>query len=183
MFDADIFTDKTIQIYPIINSDANEVAKELERIFQSLEIPSKSGRGVGIAFTPIARLNAVLVISSIPGILDRVEQWIKELDRAPTEESRMNVYVYYVQNSKAKDLADILKQAYAKGKDVKVTTEEPKPPTPAPARDTRTTCPTTSTPAPASEGGSAGRRGRSTSLSMKRTMHWSFAHSTGTISP
>jgi general secretion pathway protein D len=161
MFDADIFTDKTIQIYPIINSDANEVAKELERIFQSLEIPSKSGRGVGIAFTPIARLNAVLVISSIPGILDRVEQWIKELDRAPTEESRVNVYVYYVQNSKAKDLADILKQAYAKGKDVKVTTEEPKPPTPAPTltpTTPRTTRPTTpATPAkpaapPAKEG-------------------------------
>ncbi|MBP1708560.1 MAG: gspD2 [Deltaproteobacteria bacterium] len=161
MFDADIFTDKTIQIYPIINSDANEVAKELERIFQSLEIPSKSGRGVGIAFTPIARLNAVLVISSIPGILDRVEQWIKELDRPPTEESRVNVYVYYVQNSKAKDLADILKQSYAKGKDLKVTTEEPKPPTPAPTptpTTPRTTRPTTpATPAkpaapPAKEG-------------------------------
>ena len=161
MFDADIFTDKTIQIYPIVNSDANDVAKELERIFTSLEIPSKSGRGVGIAFTPIPRLNAVLVISSIPGILDRVDQWIKELDRAPTEESRVNVYVYYVQNSKAKDLADILKQAYAKGKDVKITPEEPKPPTPAPTptpTTPRTTRPTTpATPAkpaapPAKEG-------------------------------
>jgi general secretion pathway protein D len=159
MFDIDIFTDKTIQIYSIVNSDANDVAKELERIFTSLEIPSKSGRGVGIAFTPIPRLNAVLVISSIPGILDRVDQWIKELDRAPTEESRVNVYVYYVQNSKAKDLADILKQAYAKGKDLKVTTEEPKPPTPAPTptpttpRTTpaRPTTPATPAAAPAKE--------------------------------
>ena len=157
MFDIDIFTDKTIQIYSIVNSDANDVAKELERIFTSLEIPSKSGRGVGIAFTPIPRLNAVLVISSIPGILDRVDQWIKELDRAPTEESRVNVYVYYVQNSKAKDLADILKQAYAKGKDLKVTTEEPKPPTPAPTptpttpRTTRPTTPATPAATPAKE--------------------------------
>jgi general secretion pathway protein D len=157
MFDVDIFTDKTIQIYPIVNSDANEVAKELERIFTSLEIPSKSGRGVGIAFTPITRLNAVLVISSIPGILDRVDQWIKELDRAPTEESRVNVYVYYVQNSKAKDLADVLKQVYAKGKDLKVTTEEPKPATPTPTptpttpRTTRPTTPATPAAAPAKE--------------------------------
>ena len=156
-FDLDIFTDKTIQIYPIVNSDANEVAKELERIFTSLEIPSKSGRGGGIAFTPITRLNAVLVISSIPGILDRVDQWIKELDRAPTEESRVNVYVYYVQNSKAKDLADVLKQVYAKGKDLKVTTEEPKPATPAPTptpttpRTTRPTTPPTPAAAPAKE--------------------------------
>jgi general secretion pathway protein D len=160
MFDADIFTDKTIQIYPIINSDANDVAKELERIFQSLEIPSKSGRGVGIAFTPISRLNAVLVISSIPGILDRVDQWIKELDRPPTEESRVNVYVYYVQNAKAKDLADILKQAYAKGKDVKITPEEPKPATPTPTPTPRTprttpaqpTTPATPAATPAKEG-------------------------------
>ena len=155
MFDADIFTDKTIQIYPIINSDANEVAKELERIFTSLEISSKSGRGMGIAFTPITRLNAVLVISSIPGIFDRVDQWIKELDRAPAEESRVNVYVYYVQNSKAKDLADVLKQAYAKGKDVKITTEEPKPATPTPTpttpRRTQPTTPATPAPAPAKE--------------------------------
>jgi len=157
MFDVDIFTDKTIQIYPIVNSDANEVAKELERIFTSLEIPSKSGRGVGIAFTPITRLNAVLVISSIPGILDRVDQWIKELDRAPTEESRVSVYVYYVQNSKAKDLADVLKQVYAKGKDLKVTTEEPKPATPTPTptpttpRTTRPTTPATPAAAPAKE--------------------------------
>ena len=152
MFDADIFTDKTIQIYSIFNSDANDVAKELERIFTSLEIPSKSGRGVGIAFTPIPRLNAVLVISEIPGILDRVDQWIKELDRAPTEESRVNVYVYYVQNSKAKDLADILKQAYAKGKDVRSTAEEAKPPTPTPTptpppRTPRTTPAQPTTPA------------------------------------
>ena len=161
MFDADIFTDKTIQIYSIVNSDANDVAKELERIFTSLEIPSKSGRGVGIAFTPIPRLNAVLVISEIPGILDRVDQWIKELDRAPTEESRVNVYVYYVQNSKAKDLADILKQAYAKGKDVRGTAEEAKPPTPTPTptpppRTPRTTpaqpmTPATPAAAPAKE--------------------------------
>jgi len=157
MFDADIFTDKVIQIYSIVNSDANDVAKELERIFTSLEIPSKSGRGVGIAFTPIPRLNAVLVISSIPGILDRVDQWIKELDRAPTEESRVNVYVYYVQNSKAKDLADILKQAYSKGKDLKVTTEEPKPPTPTPTptpttpRRTQPTTPAVPAAAPAKE--------------------------------
>jgi len=157
MFDFDIFTDKTIQIYSIVNSDANDVAKELERIFQSLEIPSKSGRGVGIAFTPIPRLNAVLVISEIPGILDRVDQWIKELDRAPTEESRVNVYVYYVQNAKAKDLADVLKQAYAKGKDVRVTTEEPKPTTPTPTptpttpRTTRPTTPAAPAAAPAKE--------------------------------
>jgi general secretion pathway protein D len=152
LFDVDIFTEKTIGIFPVSNSDATDVAKDLERIFISLEVSSKSGRGIGITFTPIARLNAVLVVSSIPGILDRVENWIKELDKAPTDESKMWVQVYYVQNTKAKDLAEVLKQVYAtKGKEtVRPRAEEPKPPTPTPAPATRTTRTTTRTePAPA----------------------------------
>ena len=94
LFDVDIFTNKTIGIFPVLNSDATEVAKDLERIFTSLEIPSKSGRGIGITFTPVARLNAVLVVSAIPGILDKVENWIKELDKPPTDESKIWVHVY-----------------------------------------------------------------------------------------
>ena len=152
LFDVDIFTDKTIGIFPVLNSDATDVSKDLERIFTSLEVPSKSGRGIGITFTPVARLNAVLVVSSIPGILDKVENWIKELDKAPTDESKMWVQVYYVQNTKAKDLAEVLKQIYAKGKEtVKPRAEEPKAPTPTPApapRTPRTTTRTEPTPAP-----------------------------------
>jgi general secretion pathway protein D len=154
LFDVDIFTEKTIGIFPVYNSDATDVAKDLERIFTSLEVSSKSGRGIGITFTPVARLNAVLVVSSIPGILDKVENWIRELDKAPTDESKMWVQVYYVQNTKAKDLAEVLKQIYAKGKETaKPRAEEPKPPTPTPTpppatRTTRTPARTEPTPAP-----------------------------------
>ena len=153
LFDVDIFTDKTIGIFPVLNSDATEVAKDLERIFTSLEIPSKSGRGIGITFTPVARLNAVLVVSAIPGILDKVENWIRELDKPPTDESKIWVHVYYVQNAKAKDLAEVLKQVYAKGKETaRPRAEEPKPPTPTPTPAPRTPGTTTRpqpTPAPA----------------------------------
>jgi hypothetical protein len=51
LFDVDIFTDRTIGIFPVTNSDATDVAKDLEKIFTSLEIPSKSGRGIGITFS------------------------------------------------------------------------------------------------------------------------------------
>ena len=54
------------------NSDVNEIAKEMERIFASFEISTKSGRGVGITFTPVPRINALLTISSIPNIFDKV---------------------------------------------------------------------------------------------------------------
>jgi general secretion pathway protein D len=100
------------QLLQETSNRADDVAKEMERIFSSLEISVKSGRGVGITFTPVLRINSLMVVSSIPGIFEKVEKWLKELDRVPGEGSRLSTYVYYVQNGKAKDLADVLKQIY-----------------------------------------------------------------------
>ena len=132
LFDIDIFTDLKVRIYPITNADVTEVAKEMERIFSSFEISTKSGRGVGITFTPVARINSLLVVSSIPNIFPKVEGWLKELDRIPAEGSKFSVFVYYVQNAKAKDLAEVLKQVFVTTKEKKgefkqktVTPEQP----------------------------------------------------------
>ncbi len=112
LFDLDIFTDLKVRIYPVVNADVAEIAKEMERIFSSFEVSVKSGRGVGITFTPILRINSLLVVSSIPGIFEKVEGWLRELDKTPTEGSKYGVFVYYVQNRKAKDLAEVLKQTF-----------------------------------------------------------------------
>ena len=119
LFDIDIFTDLRVRIYPIINADVNEVAKEMERIFASFEVSTKSGRGVGITFTPVVRINSLLVVSSIPNIFEKVEGWLKELDKIPMEGTKYSVFVYHVQNVKAKDMADVLKQIYVTAKDKK----------------------------------------------------------------
>jgi general secretion pathway protein D len=119
LFDIDIFTDLRVRIYPITNGDVSEVAKEMERVFASFEISTKSGRGVGITFTPIIRINSLLVVSSIPNIFEKVEGWLKELDKIPTEGTKYSVFVYYVQNMKAKDLGDVLKQAFGTAKEKK----------------------------------------------------------------
>jgi len=143
LFDLDIFTDLRVRIYPLLNSDVNEVAKEMERIFASFEVSTKSGRGVGITFTPITRINSLLAVSSIPNIFEKVEGWLKELDKIPTEGTKYSVFVYYLQNAKAKDLAEVLKQVFGPTKDKKgefkekvTTTEYPRgvkpPPTPSP---------------------------------------------------
>jgi general secretion pathway protein D len=116
----------------------------MERIFASFEISTKSGRGVGITFTPVTRINSLLVISSIPNIFERVEAWLRELDKTPAEGTKLSVFVYYVQNGKAKDLADVLKQIFVATKEKKpefrerVVTPEPtprgvRPTTPAPS--------------------------------------------------
>lgn len=152
LLDIDIFSGMAIRIYPIFNSDVNDMAKDLGSIFSAFGISSKEARGGGVTFTPIARSNSLLVVSSMPGILDKVENWIKELDRPPSDESRVWVHVYYVQNAKAKDLAEVLKQIYVKTKETTRPTPSPTPtPTPTPPSPTtgsRTT-PARPTPAPA----------------------------------
>jgi general secretion pathway protein D len=144
LFDVDLFADMKVRIYPALNADVTEIAKEMERIFASFEVSTKSGRGVGITFTPVARINSLLVISSIPNIFEKVEAWLRELDKTPAEGTKLSVFVYYVQNGKAKDLADVLKQIFVATKEKKpefrerVVTPEPtprgvRPTTPAPA--------------------------------------------------
>ena len=149
LFDQDIFADMRVRIYPILNADVNEIAKEMERIFSSFEVNLKSGRGVGITFTPIQRINSLLVVSSIPGIFINVEKWLKELDKIPAEGTKISVFVYYVQNGKAKDLADVLKQVYLPPKDLKKDVKEKvvTPPSPPGPRGVRPT-PPSSTAAP-----------------------------------
>jgi general secretion pathway protein D len=118
-----------------------EIAKEMERIFSSFEVSLKSARGVGITFTPITRINSLLVVSSIPNIFEKVEKWLKELDKVPAEGTKSSVFVYYVQNAKAKDLAEVLKQVFVapkekkpefKEKVVEPTPRGVRPPSPTP---------------------------------------------------
>ncbi len=134
LFDIDLFTDLRVRIYPILNADVDEIAKEMERIFTSFEVSTKSGRGVGITFTPIPRINSLLVVSSIPNIFEKVEGWLKELDKTPAEGAKLSVFVYYVQNNKAKDLAEVLKQIFVTPKEKKATEFKEKVVTPEPAQ-------------------------------------------------
>jgi general secretion pathway protein D len=124
LFDIDIFTDLRVRIYPVLNADVVDVAKEMEKIFSSFDVSTKSGRGVGITFTPIARINSLLAVSSIPSIFEKVEGWLKELDKIPVEGTKYSVFVYHCQNAKAKDLAEVLKQVYVTSKEKKTEFKE-----------------------------------------------------------
>jgi general secretion pathway protein D len=150
LFDIDIFTDLRVRIYPILNADVNEIAKEMERIFSSFEVSTKSARGVGITFTPITRINSLLVVSSIPNIFGKVEGWLKELDKIPGEGTKLSVFVYYVQNAKAKDLAEVLREIFVKGE--KKKPEKAAAPEKVPRGVRPTTAPLPATP-PKEEGG------------------------------
>ena len=68
-----------------------------------------------VRFVPIERLNAVLVLTQQPRYLDEVRNWIARLDRSQNLSGRQ-LFVYYVQNGKADDLAKTLGSVFMPGK-------------------------------------------------------------------
>ena len=89
-----------------------------------MKSPQNQGEGWGSPLHPSPGLIHSLVVSSIPNIFEKVEGWLKELDKIPAEGTKYSVFVYYVQNAKAKDLADVLKQIFVTTKEKKAEFKE-----------------------------------------------------------
>lgn len=106
LFDVDWMAGMSFALFPLHAADAKTVATELGTV-----IGTKDGPLAGIVrLTPIERMNAILAISPQPRYLETLQGWIDRLDKAQ-ESSEQQLYVYYVQNGKAADLASVLETA------------------------------------------------------------------------
>src|SRR5205807_197269 len=109
-FDADWMRGQSVGIYPVRNSTPEPVISELERIMDS-------GEG-GLSQTlvklqPIARLNAIMVITSKPALLKTAATWITRLDKSDTAST--GVKVYQVRYGDARQLAMLLNDIFGSG--------------------------------------------------------------------
>jgi general secretion pathway protein D len=111
LFDADAFKSAGVRMFPLKFLDPEEMAKSLDAIFGALDFGIKGGRPSGINFVPLARLNALLVVSASPKTMTDVERWIGELDREPSSTSR-SVHLYRVKHGKVANIAEILGRLY-----------------------------------------------------------------------
>ncbi|MCX8043861.1 MAG: type II secretion system secretin GspD [Desulfobacterota bacterium] len=111
VLDTDAFATTNIRFFKIKNADVNDLAKELENIFTSFGIEKSSAKGIGLSVIPIERAGCIVAVSPIPGVLDKVQHWIEVLDTIDTE-SDEQIFIYFVENGKASDIADILIQLY-----------------------------------------------------------------------
>jgi general secretion pathway protein D len=111
LFDADAFKSAGVRLFPLKFLDPEEMSKSLDAVFGALDFGTKGGRPSGINFVPLARLNALLVVSASPKTLSDVERWIGELDREPSSTSR-TVHLYRVRHGKVKDVSAILEKLY-----------------------------------------------------------------------
>ena len=107
IFDADVFGDKRVRIYPLEHSRATGLALELGGIFAGVAAAEASP----IRFLPIARLNSVLAIASGEAGFAEVDRWVARLDQAGQNREIRNYFVK-VQNGDAVEIAKLLQQIY-----------------------------------------------------------------------
>ena len=101
--------DSEIQLFKIMDSDAEMIVEELNEIF--ISIGHGEAIGKSLSFLPIPRLNSILVVNSLDNVMPTVEFWIGKLDQ-PTAERRHSTFVYYVQNADAVKMTDVLNSIF-----------------------------------------------------------------------
>jgi general secretion pathway protein D len=102
-FDVDWMRGQSVGIFPVSSGPPAPIIAELEKIVDSGE--NGLSQNV-IKFQPIARLNAVMVVSKRPEMLHTAATWIKRLDRDDT--ARTTVHVYRVKYGEARQIARVL---------------------------------------------------------------------------
>ncbi len=108
VFDVDWLAGMSVGIFPLEHVSPETVIPELDVVFGN----DADGPLAGMfRLVPIKRLNAVLVVTSNSRYLGKAEEWIQRLDRGSA--TGQNLYVYYLNNGKASEIATILNEIFA----------------------------------------------------------------------
>ena len=109
-FDRDWMRGQSVGIYPIRNTTPEPVMTELEKIVDSGEGGLNQNM---VKLQPIARMNAILVVSKKPELLRAVAAWIHRLDNSETAST--GVKVYRVRYGDARQIARLLNDIFLGG--------------------------------------------------------------------
>jgi len=109
-FDVDWMRGQSVGIFPVTSGPPAPLITELEKIVDSGE----NGLSQNVLkFQPMARLNAIMVVSKNPAMLHTAATWIKRLDHADT--ARTRVHVYQVKYGDARQIARVLTDMFIGG--------------------------------------------------------------------
>ena len=109
-FDVDWMRGQSVGIYPVSNSPPEPIIAELEKIMDSGDSGLSSSL---VKFQPMSRLNAILVVSRKPALLNTAATWIRRLDQAGTTST--SVHVYRVKYGEARQIAKVLTDMFIGG--------------------------------------------------------------------
>jgi general secretion pathway protein D len=111
LIDTQALARTSVSVVKVKNTDPNAIISEMEVIFSAYGALMEKEKGAGgVHFLPIPRMNAVMILAASPSLLDRAKFWVQQLDLKT--DALANVHVYHVKNYKARNLADLLTQAY-----------------------------------------------------------------------
>src|SRR5262245_185285 len=88
-FDVEWMRNQSVGVYPLKSTSPETMITELERIFESGD--NAIGQGV-VRFQPISRMNAVMVVTRNPKLLNETTQWVQRLDRSDTTGTTLRTY-------------------------------------------------------------------------------------------
>ncbi|EKE75968.1 type II secretion system secretin GspD [Gallaecimonas xiamenensis] len=108
VFDVDQMKGMSVGLFRLQAVDPSTLSAELESVFGDKAEGPLAGM---LRFVPIERLNALLVITPQSKYLQDARTWVERLDRAENPKSP-SMFVYYVQNSKAGRMAEMLNQLF-----------------------------------------------------------------------
>ncbi len=110
-FDIDILSGRSYALFPVGDDDPAKLAGELEKVLQAqAEAPLANI----VQVLPMARVNAVLVVSSQPRYIDAANRFFRLASRVEDATARA-WHVYYVQNGQSTDLEGLLQRAFTPG--------------------------------------------------------------------
>ena len=109
VFDIDAMAEQSVLLKSLQNVQVGDILFELENIFGAAEKGPLAGQ---VRFVPVARLNAVMVLSRQPTYLDEARRWIDRLDRTHHADER-GIFVYYMQHGRVKDMAQTLQALFS----------------------------------------------------------------------
>jgi general secretion pathway protein D len=106
-FDDEWLRNQSVGVYPLKSTSPETMIQELERVFQAED--GGPGQGV-VRFQPIARMNAVMVVTKNPDFLRQTTQWVQRLDRS--DASGTTVRTYRLKYGNAAQVTKILNEIF-----------------------------------------------------------------------
>jgi general secretion pathway protein D len=109
-FDVDWLRNTSFALYIPERTDARLIVPSLDKLINAPDSPT---RGL-VKLIGMDQLNGILAISTQTQYLDDVRRWIEILDREG-ENNERRIFVYHVQNGRARDLTKTITAAFGSG--------------------------------------------------------------------
>jgi general secretion pathway protein D len=112
-FDSDTFANQRVRLYDVKNVKPSDAVKDLDNIFKSISLDSKTSP---VRFIAVDRINTLIAVAPNPGVFDNVAEWLKKLD-VPVKITAGTIdnNVYKVVYGRAECLAQALNELFNPG--------------------------------------------------------------------